>query len=699
MTHRLNNIVASVLFGFAIVAPSFAVTPPVLTISDDAGNSIAIDSTGTTISSTGTVTTSMLTATPGSGTITWSGTIGNFSITTLSGESKPLMPIPSIDLGANGGNIQTGAGGGTLTMKWSDTGFTNGSPNTTLNGITGLALGGTISYTAYIDGTNALNGTGTMVTSQPATGNSGTVVSMGGGPITPTFSMTEVAVLTVPAGSYSTFDLQESVTSSTVTLACPASGTQSTAYTGGFTATGGTPPYTYALTSGTIPAGLNFNPSTGAFTGTPTTPLTYAFSASVKDSKGDTDVADCSMTIGAMSGGNTPSLTVLCPAATGVAGVKYADLLTLSASGGKSPYTFSETGSLDGMTLNPSGIISGTALYAGTFTFTATAKDATSGTAITGSNSSCKIVISSPPPKLSFTCASSTGSVGVPYNSSIKATGGVPAYTYYATGLPTGLSINATTGAITGTPTAPGTFNVKVTVKDSSGNTTTNTCSSGCTITIACTVLGTISGYVYDDLNASKTYNSGDKAFSGVTVTLTGGGKTVTTTSNSSGFYSFSNLALGNYAVSAPSTVSSASETIDTPTSISVNLNSNNPSCQTTCQTSSTNNDFGYVGTSTVSGKCYTNDYWGGNHYMGGQQVTISGKDCFGHTVSKTTTTDGNGNYSCNGLYPGSYTVSAPSKCDWQGGYHTIQTNSTYNVGCQSGDSHQNLNFCYNWGW
>jgi hypothetical protein len=511
--------------------------------------------------------------------------------------------------------------------------------------------------------------------------------------------MTEVAVLTVPAGSYSNFDVQASVTSSTVTLACPASGTQGTHYTGGLTATGGTAPYSYTLTSGTIPAGLYFNPSTGAFTGTPTTPLTYMFSASVIDSKGNTDVADCSMTIGANGGGTTPSLTVYCPAATGVVGVKYADLLTLSASGGKSPYTFSETGSLDGMTLNPNGIISGTPHSAGTFTFTATAKDATSGTAITGSNSSCKIVINAPPPKLSFTCASSTGSVGVPYNSSIVATGGVPAYSYYATGLPTGLSINKTTGAITGTPTSPGTFNVKVTVTDSSGNSTTNTCSSGCTITIACTVLGTISGYVYDDLNASKTYNSGDKAFSGVTVTLTGGGKTVTTTSNSSGFYSFSNLALGNYVVSAPSSVASASETIDTPTSISVNLNSNNPSCYTTCQTSSTNNDFGYVGTSTVSGKCYTNDYWGGNHYMGGQQVTISGKDCFGHQVSKTTTTDGNGNYSCNGLYPGSYTVSAPTKCNWQGGYHTIQTNSSYNVGCQSGDSHQNLNFCYNWGW
>lgn len=51
-----------------------------------------------------------------------------------------------------------------------------------------------------------------------------------------------------------------------------ANGTVRTAYAG-FTvkATGGTSPYTFAVTSGTLPAGLSLNASTGAISGTPTT--------------------------------------------------------------------------------------------------------------------------------------------------------------------------------------------------------------------------------------------------------------------------------------------------------------------------------------------------------------------------------------------------------------------------------------------
>jgi large repetitive protein len=51
-------------------------------------------------------------------------------------------------------------------------------------------------------------------------------------------------------------------------------GTVGTAYSGSVTASGGTAPYAYALTAGTLPAGLSLNTSTGAVTGTPTTAAT-----------------------------------------------------------------------------------------------------------------------------------------------------------------------------------------------------------------------------------------------------------------------------------------------------------------------------------------------------------------------------------------------------------------------------------------
>ncbi len=55
------------------------------------------------------------------------------------------------------------------------------------------------------------------------------------------------------------------------------------AYSFQFTVTGGTAPYTFALASGSLPAGLSLSGS-GAITGTPTTNGTQAFTVSVTDS-------------------------------------------------------------------------------------------------------------------------------------------------------------------------------------------------------------------------------------------------------------------------------------------------------------------------------------------------------------------------------------------------------------------------------
>ena len=59
------------------------------------------------------------------------------------------------------------------------------------------------------------------------------------------------------------------------------------------------------------------------------------------------------------------------------------------------------------------------------------------------------------------------GQIGVAYNATVMATGGVPPYHWSAKGLPQGLSIDPSSGNITGTPQQAGTFSVVVSATDS----------------------------------------------------------------------------------------------------------------------------------------------------------------------------------------------------------------------------------------
>ncbi|GAB2721942.1 hypothetical protein GCM10027038_20660 [Arthrobacter bambusae] len=74
------------------------------------------------------------------------------------------------------------------------------------------------------------------------------------------------------------------------TTSLPA-GTVGQAYRAGLTSTGGTGPYTWAISAGTLPPGLALEPSTGTITGTPTAVGITSFTATTMDSRGATAAA------------------------------------------------------------------------------------------------------------------------------------------------------------------------------------------------------------------------------------------------------------------------------------------------------------------------------------------------------------------------------------------------------------------------
>jgi Domain of unknown function (DUF4082)/Putative Ig domain len=82
-----------------------------------------------------------------------------------------------------------------------------------------------------------------------------------------------------------------------VTTSSLPSGTAGTAYSATLAATGGTTPYTWAVVTGLLPAGLNLNAGTGAITGTPTTVRTSNFTVQVSDAENPIQRATKSLAI------------------------------------------------------------------------------------------------------------------------------------------------------------------------------------------------------------------------------------------------------------------------------------------------------------------------------------------------------------------------------------------------------------------
>jgi gliding motility-associated-like protein len=135
----------------------------------------------------------------------------------------------------------------------------------------------------------------------------------------------------------------------------------------------GASPYSFAVTSGALPAGLTLS-STGEISGTPTAGGSFNLEITATDQNSVTGSYPYSLTVAAPTLALTASLT------NGTVGTAYTQ--TVATTGGTSPYTYVVTiGSLPtGLTLSSAGAITGTPTTGGTFNFTVKATDASTGT-------------------------------------------------------------------------------------------------------------------------------------------------------------------------------------------------------------------------------------------------------------------------------------------------------------------------------
>jgi len=326
----------------------------------------------------------------------------------------------------------------------------------------------------------------------------GTTVSLATGSLLPAGSCTIVVNVTaaVPGSYLNTIPVAALQTSSgnnaapasaTLSVTCPVitlgppvlpNGTVGVAYTQTITGSGGTAPYTFAVVSGTLPAGVVLS-TAGVLSGTPTTAGTATFTIRGTDANNCTADLPGTVIVAAapVPPPGCPGIT-LAPATipNGLVGTPFSQ--TLTGSGGTAPYTFGVTlGTLPaGLTLTSAGLLAGTPTTAASSTFTIRGTDAVGCFAEVVSTVVVAAAPVPPPGCPVITLAPATipnGLVGTPFSQTLTASGGTAPYTFgvVSGALPTGvaLTIVGGMGLISGTPTTNGSYAFTIRATDSLG--------------------------------------------------------------------------------------------------------------------------------------------------------------------------------------------------------------------------------------
>jgi hypothetical protein len=388
------------------------------------------------------------------------------------------------------------------------------APSITNSSLTGANVG--VAYSATLTGSGGVSpykwsvNSGTLpawASLNAATGAiTGTPHAADGTTTNLTFKLTDSGTATALSSTKALSLTVNAAPAITFSGSVPATATYNVAYTGSATASGGAGALTYSK-SGTWPAWLSLNTSTGAVSGTPNAVGTFPFSVTAADAFGDTNTQGYSVVV------TYPTLKVT--AATlpaGYVGTNYTST-TLAATGGSGAgYTWTSTSALPaGLVLSAAGVITGKPTATGTTSFTVKVTDSASNSG-TGTFS---ITINA---AVSITTATTlpTGYVGSNYSQTLAATGGSgTGFSWaFATGStpPAGLNLSAA-GVLSGKPTTTGAPSFSITVTDSLSNTATATFSmtilAAISITTAPTLPAGYQGTVYPGATMAATGGTG----------------------------------------------------------------------------------------------------------------------------------------------------------------------------------------------
>jgi serine-aspartate repeat-containing protein C/D/E len=431
---------------------------------------------------------------------------------------------------------------------------------------------------------------------------------------------------------------------------CPAkAGTVGAPYSSAIEVTGGVPPYSFEIVSGSLPPGLNLNPTTGVISGTPTTAGSSSFNVKVTDGHGNTATTADDGCCG--GGGGTVTWNFNLP--SGILGTSQAYTVNGIAI---TAYGFNNGGTarkLYGKNQggNESGLgIAGTAAGANEIDVTTFVQLDLENLRTSGATNATMTVGSVQVGESYNVYGSNTlGSVGTllgaPNRTLDNSPFAIPAFGTYRY------------------------ISVRASCVDVLLAAVSFTLPHGCVITIAPVVgTGRIGNFVWKDLNHNGIQNPGEPGIGGVKVTLKNssgvGVQTKFTLAN--GEYSFTDLTAGTYIVEVDNGDTDLQGLLPTfvnaPGSTTANDSNANPTSVTLASNSSEDldTDFGFIAPGCG---CIGNWVWKDLDCDGIQDCNEPGikgvtvKLYWNGILIKTDVSDACGGYGFYGLWAGCYTV------------------------------------------